>query len=287
MPPLAVACLASLALLLGCSAHPPRGSVSEPGELASRHPRTPAAGESAPGEENDARLAALARPGADDWPGQRTLRLSYDDGGGDVTLYLVWRIASPTRYSLLAKDRLGRSWWSLAVDGRRATSLDLRQQTYCLYQEAVEIVDLPLGPLRFSVLPQLLLGRLPVEAPTWRRRDGDTAAVDELGRLWTVRVAASAEGAEPSAGATGAAGESAGIELAGWSLFERLGDEAPIAWYERQGELSYLSSRSRDGALQLRWKLGRLQELAGDPLPLEPPGGFEVGDCDDGPSNTR
>jgi hypothetical protein len=247
-------------LFWGCSA------VRQPALLDA--PQTAGARPEAAAGEASEWLDGLQSLGPEDWPGQRTLRLSYDDGGGDVTLLLVWRIVSPSRYSLLAKDRLGRSWWSLAVDGSRATALELRAKTYCIYEEAVELAALPLGPVEFSVLPQLLLGKLPthgavpleaaVGAPEIRLADQGV-------REWTARIHWPAAPAHIP-------------QVEGWTLSE---GEGPVAWYEKRGELHVVSSRRGGRGLQLRWKLGSLEGLTVQPLDLEVPGDFAPGDCAD------
>jgi hypothetical protein len=184
---------------------------------------------------------------------QRILKLHYDGPDGDATLNLVLRLERSDRFSLQGNDQLGRGWFRLAVDESAALFLDLREKTFCRFEESIEIAAVPLGPLPFDQLPALLLGRLPVVPVERSRLGGDGwRLVDGAGREWTA--------------------EAPGGRLQRWTLW-RAGE--PEVWWHRDETLAYLSARSE--GLQLRWRGAPGQALTRSPATLEVPEGFAPG----------
>ena len=207
--------------------------------------------------------AALATT-VDRWQGidpgdrqtQRLVTLNYRGPEGDGTLRLALRLADETRFSVQGTDRLGRRWFRLSVHGEEATLLDLREKTFCRFTGDVEILAIPLGPLSFSRLPALLLGRLPTAAREAAETEaGEWSFRDDFGRRWTARF-----------------GDG---RLESWTLWR---DGEPEVYWGHRGELSFLSSRSQE--LQLRWRSSRAQPLAQAPASLDVPEGFGAGECD-------
>ena len=186
---------------------------------------------------------------------QRAVRLSYDGPDGNYALFMVLRLERAERYSLEARDRLGRRWFRLVVDGERGLLLDDRERLFCEFDGAVEIATVPLGPLSFDLLPGMLLGYLPVRpVGVYEREPGSWSVQDSRSRTWTVRVD---EG-----------------RLQTWTLWN---DEQPRVWWRRDDRWSYLSAPRE--SLQLRWRTGTVEKLAQELLGLTPPEGFELGDC--------
>ena len=182
--------------------------------------------------------------------------LDYDGPEGHFGMNLVFRVADPDSFSVLAKDKLGRSWWALAVHEGVALALDLRHGTHCSYADAVQIEAIPLGPLEFDLIPQFILGHLPFRpARTFRRPDGEWSLQDERERTWFASL-----------------DEEGGLRS--WRLVGEGG--APRLWWSRTDRLHVFSAPEQ--ALQLRWKNSRLRELQGAPRELEIPAD-SVPDC--------
>ena len=175
--------------------------------------------------------------------------LDYDGPEGHFGMNLVFRVADAGRFSILAKDKLGRSWWALAVDARQALALDLRHGTHCRYSGAVEIEAIPLGPLQFDVIPQFILGHLPIH-PTrsYRRTDGEWSLQDEKERTWFARL------------------DEEGV-LRSWRLVGEAG--APRLWWSRSDRIQVFSAPERE--LQLRWKNSKPRSLENEPRDLTVP----------------
>lgn len=204
----------------------------------------------APLDRTDRGLPKLWGAPAAELATQRVVKLHYQGDEGDATLNLIFRLEHEDRFSLQGNDRLGRSWFRLAVDGERALLLDLREKTYCSYDTAIELSAVPLGPLPFDRLPALLLGRLPTEPVTQSRRpDGSWRIVDAEGREWTAEVV--------------------GDTLERWTLWQ--GGE-PVVWWFREDSLSYLSARQE--GLQLRWRVPRGERLSRPPDDLAVPDAY-------------
>jgi len=181
-------------------------------------------------------------------------KLEYAGPEGDFVMNLIFRLEGRDRFSIQARDRLGRTWWDLSVDGSRALSLDRRNHTYCTFDRVVEVTALPLGPLEFTLLPQLILGRLPFEPlGVQDRGEGEWSLQDERRRTWYARME---DG-----------------ELRSWRLED---SGRPVIWWSRVGELMVLSAPREK--LQLRWRNNPLQELATEPLAMGVPDGY-ARDC--------
>ena len=182
--------------------------------------------------------------------------LDYDGPEGHFGMNLVFRVVDASRFSVLAKDKLGRSWWALAVRDGEALAMDLRNETHCRYSSAVRIEAIPLGPLDFDLIPQFILGHLPFQpARSFARGEGEWSLQDQTERTWFARV-----------GEAGA--------LQSWRL---VGDGgAPRLWWSRTDRTQVFSAPEQE--LQLRWKNSRLRALEGEPRPLTVPS-ESVEDC--------
>jgi hypothetical protein len=202
------------------------------------------------------RVAAPWEVPNEDLATQRYLRLHYDGPEGEGVLRLILRLATPSRFSLEGRDRLGREWFTLLVDQQQALFLDDRQRTYCWFHEVIEIAAVPLGPLPFEVLPALLLHRLPADpSAPFSERDGEVEIVDRRGRRWTALLAAG--------------------QPVRWTLWR--GPRPYVTW-RLEGEMAYLSSSEE--SLQLRWQQRAGQLLAVEPAQLEVPDGYSAAaDC--------
>ncbi len=185
---------------------------------------------------------------------QWVTKLHYGGPEGDFGMDLVFRLQDGDTFSILAKDRVGRSWWELAVAEGEALSLERRRRTYCKYERAVEISALPLGPLEFSVVPQLILGRLPfTPSARFHRGEGRWSLQDERLRDWIARTD--------------------GATLSSWALLE---SGQPSIWWSSTGTRWALNAREQ--GMQLLWKNGTLRELSQPPRGLEVPEGYTE-DC--------
>lgn len=175
--------------------------------------------------------------------------LDYNGPEGHFGMNLVFRVADATHFSVLAKDKLGRSWWALAVQGGEALALDLRNDTYCRYSGSVQIDAIPLGPLEFDLIPQFILGHLPFEPKrSTSEEDGEWSFQDERDRTWFARL-------DPDGG------------LSSWRL---VGEAAvPKLWWSRAGRTQVFSAP--DQSLQLRWKNSSLRPLQKEPRGLSAP----------------
>lgn len=183
--------------------------------------------------------------------------LDYDGREGHFGMNLVFRVADLDRFSVLAKDKLGRSWWALAVDGADALALDLRHGTHCDYSGAVQIEAVPLGPLEFDLIPQFILGHLPFQPERAdRRMDGEWSLQDARERTWFARLDEQGD-------------------LRSWRLVSDTG--APRLWWSRTERVQVFSAPEQE--LQLRWKNSKLRELRGELRGLEVPEGSKR-DCE-------
>lgn len=189
---------------------------------------------------------------------QRLFRMHYDGPDGDGSFKLTLRLASPELFQMTAVDRLSRRWFSLSVADGEALLLDHREKTYCRYAGEIELAAVPLGPLPFSTLPALLLGRLPLPAGSPVAIEaGEVGFRDRRGRRWT-----------------------AGLEekrLTNWILW---GDDGPEVWWQAREDSAMLSSRRE--SLQLRWR-----QVVAEPMPpplaeMTVPEGYVRGECVEG-----
>lgn len=187
---------------------------------------------------------------------QRLFRMHYDGPEGDGSFKLTLRLASADLFQMTAVDRLSRRWFSLAVSGDDALLLDHRAKTYCRYAEEIELVAVPLGPLPFSTLPALLLGRLPLEAASPVEIDGaELSFFDRRGRRWTAALEQS--------------------RLRNWILW---GEDGPEVWWQAGEDSALLSARSR--RLQLRWRQVVSEPMTPPLAEMSVPSGYTRGECD-------
>lgn len=200
--------------------------------------------------------AGIPAPG----PGSQSLfRVEAAGESGEVRLRLMLRRESASRYQLAAADLLGRTVWSLAVEGGRSTFADHRHRTVCRGPATGRLLlpmfglDLPPG-----ATVSVLLGELPVALPPTAPAGGGTVRFrDEHGQRW--EVAMSAEG-RPSA----------------WTLEAAAGEE--VATWRRTPEGAEL--RLAGAGLEVRWRLASTEALPPGWRPAPPPAGFREGECD-------
>ncbi len=199
---------------------------------------------------------------------QRTVRMSYDGPDGNYALFMVLRLERADRYSLEARDRLGRRWFRLVVDGSRGLLLDDREKLYCEFDGAVEIATVPLGPLSFDLLPGMLLGYLPARPKGAYEREPNVWSVqDAQDRTWTVRTLPDEDAGDPV---------ERGSRVETWALWR---SEKPRVWWRRDERWSYLSAPEE--SLQLKWRIGTVESLAQSLPGLQAPEDFEPGSCSD------
>jgi len=189
---------------------------------------------------------------------QYLFRLAIGHGGSQADLRLVMRTEGAARYELRAADLIGRTVWSLGVDGDRFVWSDHRQQHFCRGR-APGALRLPVVRLELplKVLPDLLLGDYPLASggpkPAGK---GVVTTTDEAGR----RLATRLEGGRPL----------------DWTLFDASGH--PLAWWQREGPSCRLVVPSE--GLSLRWRL--ISAEHGRPLSaLAPPPDFTETNCPD------
>jgi hypothetical protein len=190
---------------------------------------------------------------------QSLFRVEAAGEGGEVRLRLMLRRESATRYQLAAADLLGRTIWSLAVDGGRSTFADHRHRTVCRGPATGRLLlpllglDLPPG-----ATVAVLLGELPVPLPAPIPAGRSTVRFrDEHGQRWEVAI--DAEG-RPSAWKLEAA---AGGEVASW-----------------RGTPEGAELRLAGAGLEVRWRLASTEALPSGWRPAPPPAGFREGECE-------
>lgn len=186
---------------------------------------------------------------------QRLFRMHYDGPEGEGSFKLTLRLAAEDAFQISTVDRLTRRWWGLSVDGDQALLLDHRAKTYCRYGGEIEIAAVPLGPLPFSTLPALLLGRLPLAAATPAEASDDEIDFrDRFGRRWSAII----EGSRP----------------VNWILW---GDDGPEVWWQRRDDTALLSSRHE--GLQLRWRQVVVEAMEAPLGEVTIPPNYSPGDC--------
>ena len=185
---------------------------------------------------------------------QRLYRVRYQGAEGGGGLRLVLRLAAADRFSLAASDSFGRAVWTLALAASETTVVDHRLSEYCATGADVRVPEAALAPLPVSMLPSVLLGRLPVSSG--RAAAGDELdLVDSAGRRWTAR------------------NDEDG--LASWTLWD---EGEPSLWWLAQGRSGGVLSHR--GGSQFRWREGAVEPLAEGAELLEPPAGYSRVDCD-------
>lgn len=178
---------------------------------------------------------------------QSLFRVQYQGPEGQGSFRLTLRLAAANRYRVTTVDSVGRTIWTLWVEGDKGLWVDHHQHLFCRFEGELGLESVPLSPFALPALPALLLARLP-EPPraTPAVSEGSLEMVDRSGRRWTARLEKG--------------------ELVQWTLWE-LGE--PAVWWARLGEESILSERAR--GIQLRWRRVLSEPLA--ELPPESPVG--------------
>ncbi len=178
---------------------------------------------------------------------QSLFRVQYQGPEGQGGFRLTLRLAAANRYRVTTVDSVGRTVWTLSVEGDKGLWVDHHQKLFCRFEGELGLESVPLSPFALPALPGLLLARLP-EPPqsTPVVTEGSLEMVDRAGRRWTAKQE---DG-----------------ELVQWTLWE-LGE--PAVWWARLGEESILSERAR--GIQLRWRRVLAEPLT--ELPPEPPVG--------------
>lgn len=177
---------------------------------------------------------------------QRLYRVSYSGPDGEGSFKVTLRLVSPARYQFQASDPLGRSLWSLDVEGDSGVWLNHRSRTWCRFEGRFDLSGAPMGPFPLLSLPALLVGRVPAEpaagSPTAQPKGRQFDYRDASGRHWY-----------------GTLGEEGVVES--WVLAE---GSTPQVWWTRREDWAILSDRERE--VQVRWR-----EVLREPLSLEPP----------------
>ncbi len=190
---------------------------------------------------------------------QSLFRVEAAGADGDVRLRLMLRRESRSRFQLAAADLLGRTVWSLAVDGGKTTFADHRHRTVCRGPATGRLLlpllglDLPPG-----ATVAVLLGEVPVPLPAAAPAGGGTVRFgDEHGQQWEVTLGADGR---PTAWKLAAAG---GGEIATW-----------------RGAPEGAELRLAGAGLEVRWRLASTEPLPAGWSPAPPPAGFQEGACD-------
>jgi hypothetical protein len=198
--------------------------------------------------------APLARPPAEilDAPSQHLFRLEIVTADERVALRLTLRLWGSERFDLYAHDGLGRPTWAIQVAGEEGRWRESRGGRTCRFaaEERLRLPDLDL-PLPAGVLPELLLGRLPV-------RDEFTGLsfTDREGNLWRA--------------------EATGGRLSSWSVHDESG--VLLSWRRDDGRATLVVGET--GPV-FRWSESARERLRGTSSALPP--GDELSDCRDAP----
>ena len=187
-------------------------------------------------------------------PIQSLFRVHYQGPAGVGGMRLVLRRASPDRFQLDAADLLGRSLWTLRVEGDRLLLADHREKVYCEGRDRIEVPDPVLATLSPRDLRRALEGRLPVPPPAHTEGQERLDFKDSRGRRWTASYDRG--------------------ELVSWSLWQ---EGAPVLWWLGVGSGGILSHR--DGS-QFRWRRGVSEPLADTALARPIAEGYELGTCE-------
>ncbi len=181
---------------------------------------------------------------------QRLYRVSFRSPEGEGSFRLTLRLSGPDRYQASAVDPVGRSLWSLDVDGERGLFLDHRNRLFCRLAGRFDISGVPLSPFPLVSLPALLLGRVPAAPASAVEEQGARISFrDERERRWDATLK---DGAP-----------------AGWSMRD---EQGPAVWLTRQDGWAILSDR-RQGS-QVRWREILREEHKGELAPLETPANY-------------
>jgi hypothetical protein len=169
---------------------------------------------------------------------------------------MTLRLIRLERYQVQAVDPVGRSLWSLDVDGERGLFLNHRARTSCVFAGSFDLSGVPLGPFPLLTLPTLLLGRVPATPAGEAQAQGrEILFQDAAGRSWMVETAA--DGSVES-----------------WTLSD---GGAPTVWWLRQESWAILSDRAR--GVQVRWREVLAEPLEREPAALSVPEGYREISC--------
>lgn len=193
-------------------------------------------------------------------PGIQSLfRVEASGEEGEARLRLVLRRQDEDRFQLAAADQLGRTVWSLTVDGGRLVFADYRRRLVCRGPASRRLLlpllglDLPPG-----ATVRVLLGELPVPLPpTVPGGEGTVRFRDERGQQWEVELDAAGQ---PRS----------------WRL-EGTGGRALASW--RRGVEEY-ELRLPEAGIEVRWRLASTELLPAGWRPAPPPDGFREGECE-------
>lgn len=189
---------------------------------------------------------------------QALFRLRYRgvDGRGGVRLTV--RTSGWERYQLSAVDTFGRRHWSLDARQGETVLLDHRERRVCRFEGEVVVRAIALSELPVSMLPRVLFGELPAEAPP----DAVSSAGEEMRwmgsdeREWR---AVMMPGGQPQR----------------WTLWI---EGEPLVWWQRRPKGGLLSHRR--GA-QVSWSKVADERIAGELSTLEIPADYSPGRCDE------
>lgn len=208
---------------------------------------------------------------------QRIYRARYDGPEGDGDFRLTFRLESPDRFQAEG-NAVGRKLWTLDVDGDTGLWVDHREEVFCHLRGRLDLAGSLLAPMPFRAFPALLLGRLP-ETPQGEvetRVASPPAADPQFG---------DPQFGDPQFGDTvrrisypGADGRRWRARLEGgrvrsWTLLRD--GETMAEWRHRGGEAVLVD---RAHGVDLRWRQGVREELAGIP-PLVLPPGYRSVEC--------
>lgn len=198
---------------------------------------------------------SVATVGAGESGRQALLRVRYRGIDGRGRVRLAVRVAFEEGFQLAAADVFGRQLWSFSGGGGDSLLLDHRRREVCRFDGDVVFRAIALSELPVDMLPRVLLGELPFEAPAEGDSD-ELDLVDSEGRRWTAKLGADSRPAS-------------------WTLWE---DTRAVVWWRVTDEGAILSHR---GGAQVSWAIVAEEPLVG-PLPaLEEPAGYTTGQCDE------
>jgi hypothetical protein len=180
---------------------------------------------------------------------QYLYRLTYDGGGGRISLRVVLRTTDSERFQMAVSDITGRQVWGLDFQSGRSVLVDHREKIFCVSGSGLRLDAVHPQELPLEALPRVLAGEPPVDpgAPVEEFEDA-------AGRRW--RLSYEAE------------------ELSSWSLVT---DDGPTLWWIRQTDGGILSRR---GGEQYRWTT-LVVEPSTQPIRDIIPDGYAEGVCSD------
>lgn len=207
-----------------------------------------------------AACAGMPRSGEPVEQGQSLFRVEVRSADREANLRLVLRYGGERRFQLAAADLVGRTIWTFAVAGDHFLWADHRRQSYCRGETSVAM-SLPLLRMELSpaAVPQILLGRLPIQAPEGlgEAADGRLRFADGSGRRWLAEY------------------DAAGM-LTGWELRDSAG-LAIASWQRQEADFELILPQR---GLTVRWRRASSEPLPEAWVPFNLPAGFEESACD-------